>query len=92
MEDYINLGNDSFISKENYKKMFDEYYKNHPEGISAHVPLTCNGEIIGKVYGAEEKDNNIIINAEIITAEGKRIIDNMMNQKIGVLEKNLKNL
>lgn len=74
-EDMINLGGGRVISRQDYREAFEDYYKKN--GV---IPLTYNGQIIGKVYTIDGDATRMAITTE----EGKKIIESVLAQPIGI--------
>lgn len=75
-EEMISLGGGRFISKLDYQNAVEKYYKTHK--ISDFVPLTFEGKVIGRVCDIKR------MTIEITTDEGKKIIDGILHQPIGI--------
>jgi len=79
-EEMIELGGDRVISKLDYQKALEEYYKTHKtDGV---VPLTYDGKVIGRVYTPDGDIKRMTV--EITTDEGKKIIDGILHNPIGI--------
>jgi hypothetical protein len=79
-EEMIELGGNRVISKKDYQNALEEYYKTHK--IDDDVPLTYDGKVIGRVYTPDGDIRQMTV--EITTDEGKKIIDGIMHQPIGI--------
>jgi len=87
-EEMIELGGGRIISKTDYQNALEEYYKTHKtDGV---VPLTYDGKVIGRVYTPDGDIKRVTM--EITTDEGKKIIDGMMHQSIGISSRKMGNL
>ena len=87
-EEMIELGGGNVISKVDYQNALEEYYKTHKtDGIA---PLTYDGKVIGRVYIADVDIKQMVM--EITTDEGKKIIDDIMHQSIGVSGRKMGNI
>ncbi len=78
-EEMIELGDGRVISKTNYQNALNEFYKNNKINTA---PLTYDGNVIGRVYSPEGDTTSMSI--EILTGEGKKLINGILNQPIGV--------
>jgi hypothetical protein len=87
-EEMIELGGGRVISKVDYQNALEEYYKTHKTvGV---VPLTYVGKLIGRVYTPDGDIKRMTI--EITTDEGKKIIDGIMHQPIGISSRKMGNI
>jgi hypothetical protein len=77
-EEMIEIGNGHLINKADYENAIREYYKSH-EGAA---PLTYEGKVIGRVY--MPNNDSTEMKMEITTEEGKKIIEGILSQPIGL--------
>jgi hypothetical protein len=87
-EEMIELGGGRIISKTDYQNALEEYYKTHKtDGV---VPLTYDGKVIGRIYTPNGDIKRMTM--EITTDEGKKIIDGIMHQPIGISSRKMGNV
>ena len=78
-EEMIELGSGEIINKKYYNSLFEEYCKTNETDFA---PLTYDGKVIGRAYQADNQSNRMTF--KITTEEGKKIIDEMLHQSIGI--------
>jgi hypothetical protein len=84
----IELGGGRVISKTDYQNALEEYYKTHKtDGVA---PLTYDGKVIGRVYTPDADIKRMTM--EITIDEGKKIIDGIMHQPIGISSRKMGNV